>query len=132
MRLARWLAPLGLVALPALARAQDPVPLYPENYKVLFENDKVRVVDFRLAKGATEKTHSHPTHVAVFLTDVKIRFTLPDGSTRLREAKAGETAFSDPTAHASENIGPADAHGILIELKTAMRPAPGSGGRGKE
>ena len=131
MRWSRLLAPLGLlgvVALPAVARAQDPVPLYPENYQVLFENDRVRVVDFRLTKGATEKTHSHPTHVAGFLTDVKIRFTLPDGSVRLREAKAGETGFSDPTALASENIGPADANGILIELKTPPHPAPGRGG----
>ena len=51
-------APLGLLLLalagtaPA-AQAQDPVPLYPENYKVLFENDRVRIVDFRHAKGAT-------------------------------------------------------------------------------
>lgn len=102
-------------ALPA--SAQDPVPLYPENYRVLFENDRVRVVDFRLAAGATEATHSHPAHVAVFLVDVKIRFTLPDGTTRIREARAGESAFSEPTAHASKNLAATDAHGILIELK---------------
>ena len=101
----------------AASLAQDPLKLYPENYTVLFENDRVRVVDFRLAKGATEKAHSHPTHVAVFLTEVKIRFTLPDGQTRLREARAGEIAYSEPTTHASENIGSADAHGILVELK---------------
>ncbi|MGH9313430.1 MAG: heme-binding protein [Vicinamibacterales bacterium] len=97
--------------------SQDPLKLYPENYKILAENDRVRVLDFRLAKGATETTHSHPTHVAVFLTDVKIRFRLPNGETRLREARAGDVAYSDTTAHASENIGSADAHGILIELK---------------
>lgn len=102
------------------AAAQDPVPLYPENYRVLFENDRVRVVDFRLAAGATEATHTHPAHVAVFLVDVKIRFTLPDGTTRIREAKAGESAFSEPVAHASRNIAATDAHGILIELKTAQ------------
>jgi beta-alanine degradation protein BauB len=106
--------------------SQDPLALYPENYKVLAENDRVRVLDFRLARGATEKTHAHPAHVAVFLVDVKIRFTLPDGTTRIREAQAGETAVSDATAHASENIGPADAHGILVELKNGGSPAPGS------
>jgi beta-alanine degradation protein BauB len=112
---------LGFLALPATGQAQDPLSLYPENYKVLFENDRVRVLDFRLAKGATEKSHEHPTHVAVFLEDVKIRFTLPNGETKVRTAKAGEVAYSDPTAHASENIGDTDAHGILVELKKAPR-----------
>ncbi len=102
---------------------RDPLRLYPENYRILFENEHVRVLDFRLARGASESTHEHPRHVAVFLTDVKIRFTLPDGSQRLREARSGDVAYSEPTAHASENIGPAEAHGVLIELRT---PAPGA------
>lgn len=125
-------AALGLASLAGLfvqgeARSQDrtrdPLVLYPGNYSVRFENQHVRVLDFRLAKGATETTHDHPRHVAVFLTDVRIRFTLPDGTTRIREARAGETAYSEPTAHASENIGPADAHGVLIEFKA---PTPGT------
>ena len=106
-----------VLAVPTSARAQDTVPLYPENYTVLLENDLVRVVDFRLRKGATEKPHSHPTHVAVFLADFTIRFTLPDGQTRIREGRPGEIAFSEPAVHASENIGGTDAHGVLIELK---------------
>lgn len=114
-----------LLALPSLAAGQDPVPLYPENYRVLFENDRVRIVDFRLARGATEEIHTHPPHVAVFLTDVRIRFTLPDGSVRLREAKAGEAAYSGETAHASKNVGPADAHGVLVELKDGSPRAMG-------
>jgi gluconolactonase len=113
-------------SLPGSALVQestrDPLRLYPENYRILFENEHVRVLDFRLAQGATETTHEHPRHVAVFLTDVRIRFTLPSGETRLREAKAGDVAYSEPTAHASENVGPADAHGVLIELRS------GSGG----
>lgn len=114
--LAAALGLLGALETPP-AETRDPLALYPENYRVLFENEHVRLLDFRLARGATEKTHEHPRHVAVFLTDVKIRFTLPSGEVRLREAKAGDVAYSEPTAHASENVGPADAHGVLIELK---------------
>ena len=66
------------------ALAQDPVPLYPENYKVLLENDRVRVLDFQLKKGAKENSHSHPAAVTYVLTAFKIRFTFPDGSTRIR------------------------------------------------
>jgi hypothetical protein len=34
----------ALLLLAAAALAQDPVPLYPDNYKVLLENDRVRAL----------------------------------------------------------------------------------------
>lgn len=114
------LASLGLAA-PALA--QDPVALYPGNYKVLFENDNVRVLDFRLARGATEAMHFHPENVAVFLADFKIRFTLPDGSTRERVGHPGEVSYSTATMHSPVNVGDTDAHGILVELKRPPQDA---------
>ena len=65
MRLGRGLLldVMVLATLPVMARAQDPVPRYPRNYRVLVENDRVRVLDFRLRKGDTEELHSHPAHV---------------------------------------------------------------------
>jgi beta-alanine degradation protein BauB len=114
---------LAFFGLSGVGRTQDPVPLYPENYTVLFENDRVRVLDFRLRKGASEKLHSHPANVAVFLTEVKIKFTLADGQTRMREARAGDISYSEATVHSPVNIGDNDAHGIIVELKT-----PPSGG----
>jgi beta-alanine degradation protein BauB len=107
---------LGMVAT---AAAQDPLPLYPENYKVLVENERVRVLDFRLREGATETSHSHPAHVVYVVAPFKVRFTFPDGRTGIREAKAGDVLFSEAVTHATENIGGTNAHGILVELKTA-------------
>jgi beta-alanine degradation protein BauB len=107
------------VSLTAMAGAQDPLPLYPENYRVLMENDRVRVLDFRLRKGATERSHSHPAHVVYVLAPFEVRFTFPDGRTRIRKAAAGEVLFSEAVTHATENIGGTEAHGILVELKTA-------------
>ena len=112
----------ALVGLPSAGLCQDPVPLYPNNYKVLFENDRVRVLDFKLRKGDSEKAHFHPANVAVFLADFKIQFTLPDGTTKMREGHPGEVAWSEATKHTPVNVGDSDAHGILIELKT---PPPG-------
>ena len=99
------------------AMAQDPVPLYPDNYKVLLENDRVRVLDFQLKRGAKENFHAHPAAVTYVIAPFKIRFTFPDGTTRIREAKAGDVFFGEPLIHASENIGDTDAHGLLIEMK---------------
>jgi len=114
-----------LACAPLAALAQDPLPIYPDNYKVLLENDRVRVLDFKLRKGAKEDFHSHPAHVAYVITGFKIRFTLPGGETRIRETKDGDVLFSEAITHASENIGDSDAHGILIELKTPTAGAAG-------
>jgi quinol monooxygenase YgiN len=108
----------------AITSAPDPVPIYPQNYKVLLENDRVRVVDFRLAKGATEDFHSHPANVAVFLDTFKIRFRFPDGTMSIRDARPGDVGYSGPVIHASENIGETDAHGVLVELKQWVPSKP--------
>jgi quinol monooxygenase YgiN len=109
---------LAALLVPAAASlAQDPVPLYPGNYKVLFENDEVRVLDFRLAKGATEAMHEHPANVAIFLADFTIRFTLPDGQTKLRVGHPGDVSYSEATKHSPVNVGETDAHGVIVELK---------------
>src|SRR5215510_2598704 len=107
-----------LILFAGVAEAQDPVPLYPGNYKVLLENDRVRVLDFQLKKGAKEDFHAHPAAVTYVLAPFKIRFTFPDGSTRIREAKAGDVFYGEALTHASENIGDTDAHGLLIEMKS--------------
>lgn len=101
---------------------EDPVPRYPGNYKVLVENDRVRVLDFRLRRGDTEELHSHPAHVLYVLEPFTIRFKLPDGRTAIREAKAGDVLFSEAVTHSPTNIGSTDAHGILVELKTPPSP----------
>ena len=118
------IAVFGLILFAGAAVAQDPVPLYPQNYKVLLENDRVRVLDFQLKKGAKEDFHTHPAAVTYVIAPFKIRFTFPDGSTRIREAKAGDVFYGDALTHASENIGDTDAHGLLIEMKSAMKPVP--------
>lgn len=110
-----------LILFAVAAAAQDPVPIYPNNYKVLLENERVRVLDFQLKKGAKEDFHAHPAAVTYVLAPFKIRFTFPDGTTRIREAKAGEVFYGDPLIHASENIGDTDAHGLLVEMKSASK-----------
>lgn len=112
------LATLLLAPILVFGQGQDPLKLYPENYKVIVENDRVRVLDFKLKKGAKENPHMHPAHVVYVLTGFKIRFTFPDGKTGIRETKTGDVLYSSAVIHASENIGNTDAHGLLVELKT--------------
>ena len=116
---ARSAAVLAALTLTGRAvTAQDPVPLYPDNYKVMIENDRVRVMDFRLRKGDREELHAHPAHVLYVLEPFRINLRFPDGRTGLREVRAGEVLYSDAVVHSPTNVGDTDAHGILIELKT--------------
>jgi quinol monooxygenase YgiN/quercetin dioxygenase-like cupin family protein len=118
---------LGVIDTPARAASLDPVSLYPGNYAVLLENDRVRVLDFKLARGARESMHEHPANVVYVLAPFRIRFTSPDGNSVVREAKAGEVLYNPkPFQHASENIGDTDAHGLLVELKTGGGTAAGT------
>jgi quinol monooxygenase YgiN/quercetin dioxygenase-like cupin family protein len=113
----------ALVLFASAASAQDPVSLYPDNYKVLLENERIRVLDFQLKKGAKENFHQHPAAVTYVLAPFKIRFSFKDGTTNIREAKAGEVFYGEAVVHASENIGDTDAHGLLIEMKAAKKGA---------
>jgi quercetin dioxygenase-like cupin family protein len=108
-----------LAVLWTTAHAQDPVKASPQYYKVLLENDQVRVLEYRLKAGEKEPMHSHPAGVVYVLTGAKLKFTYPDGRTEERTAATGETFWRDPTTHAVENVGDIEAHAIAIDLKTS-------------
>jgi quercetin dioxygenase-like cupin family protein len=105
------------------ANAQDPVKVDAKHYKVEFENDSVRVL--RITYPAHEKSvmHHHPNSVAVFLTDGKSRFTLPDGKTQDAPVKAGAVQWTDAGEHLPENVGDKSFELILVELKTTKAAA---------
>ena len=110
-----------LALLWATAHAQDPVKTSPQNYKVLLENDQVRVLEYRLKAGEKEPMHSHPAGVVYVLSGAKLKFSYPDGRTEERSAATGETIWRDPTTHAVENVGETEAHAIAIDVKTPGR-----------
>jgi quercetin dioxygenase-like cupin family protein len=118
MRRVLWFAPaLLLLATAAPVFAQDPVKVDSKHYKLEFENDDVRVL--RITYGPHEKStmHEHPNAVAVFLTDAKGKFTLPDGSTQAPDMKKGTSMFTPAGKHLPENTGDQPFELLLVELK---------------
>ena len=95
----------------------DAVSVAPDLYKVLLENDRVRVLDVQYGPGVKSDMHSHPDLVAVFLTASKARLSLTDGQTLDIEVQAGESLFIEAQEHTVENTGTAEIHGLLVELK---------------
>ena len=103
----------------ALMFGQDAVKTDPSHYKVEFENDKVRILRFHYGPHEKSIMHSHPDAVAVFLTDGKVKFTLPDGKTVDASGKAGMAQFTPAQIHLPENEGDSPMDGVVIELKGA-------------
>ena len=96
---------------------EDAVKVAPNNYRSLLENDRVRLLESRLRPGEKTAMHAHPDVVAYPLTDCKVAFTLPDGEHFEAELKAGEPGFFEAQSHSTENVGPGEAHVLLVELK---------------
>jgi len=110
------------IAVPA-ALAQDATKVDAKHYKVEFQNSRVRIV--RAHYGPHEKSvmHSHPDSVAIFQTDGRVKFTYPNGKTEERDLKAGQALWTPATRHLPENLTGNDMEVILIEFKTARKPA---------
>ena len=105
------------VATP-LALAQDPVSVDAKHYKVMFENDQVRVLRIHYSPKEKSVMHEHPASVVVFLSTCKAKFTLPDGSTTTAGGgKAGSVRFTDAGKHLPEDIGATPIDAVLVELK---------------
>ncbi len=104
-----------LLALPALA--QDPTEVDSKHYKVVFENNQVRVL--RITYGPHEKSvmHEHPGGVVVFLTDSRVKMTFPDGKTEESSGKAGEAIWVKGETHLPENLSDEPLELILVEMK---------------
>jgi quercetin dioxygenase-like cupin family protein len=108
----------------AAARAQDPVKVDPQHYKMEVDNAQVRVL--RIHYGPHEKSvmHAHPNAVIVFLTDGKMKFTMPDGKTTESDFKAGQTMWTPAGTHLPENLSDQPMEGILTELKSRAAAKP--------
>jgi quercetin dioxygenase-like cupin family protein len=119
----RKLFPLGYVVVlaalvltaPAPAAAQDPLKTSPDQFKVLFENEQVRVLEFNGKAGSKAPMHAHPDHVVYIVTGGKSRFTAADGKVTEMDGKSGDVRWNAAGSHASEAI--TDTKAILVELK---------------
>jgi hypothetical protein len=98
--------------------SRDPVVTDGDKYKVMLENDRVRVLEYRDSPGQRTTPHHHPDSVLCSLSRFKRQFTLPDGTTLTREVVPGVVVFNKDQCHIGENVGDTDTHVIIIELKS--------------
>lgn len=99
--------------MPELKDIKQTIP----ELKPLLENDRVRLLDFKLQPGMKTARHSHPDTVVYALNDQKLRFISPDDEKKVVELKLGQAIWMNAETHVVENIGKTEARGVVIELK---------------
>lgn len=99
----------------------DPIATNPDLYHLLFENDRVRVLEYIDGPGDATQPHSHPDSVMVTLSTFRRR--LRSGDTEMDvELPAFEARWLGAQEHAGTNIGDTPTHTIFVELKEPSRP----------
>jgi len=96
-----------------------------ENHRILFENERVRVLDTNIPAGETVPLHTHrwPSVMYVMSFSDFVRYddqggVLLDSRTLSSKPNAGEVMWSPPLEpHTLKNIGSADLRVISVELK---------------
>ncbi len=97
-------------------QSTDPIITDPELYSVVFENDRVRVLEYRDRPGDRTCPHTHPDMVIVPLTTFRRRLTV-NGRTVEVEKIAHQAGWVDAQTHIGENIGNSESHALFVELK---------------
>lgn len=99
------------------AQAPDPLLRDGDKYRLVLENERVRVLRYHDEPGATTHLHHHPCFVLYALGPFRRELAFPDGSRRTRAFQAGETAWMPAQSHAGHNVGDTPTDALLIELK---------------
>lgn len=104
---------------------RDPATTNPDLYRVIMENERVRVLEYRDRPGDRTFPHGHPDSVMVTLSAFRRRLIDGERTTDV-ELTDGLVRWLPAQEHAGENIGETETHVIFVELKdTGRTPASG-------
>jgi hypothetical protein len=103
--------------------AADPVCTDPDKYQVIFENDRVRVLEYRDLPGGKTLPHRHPDSVMYTLSAFQRRLHAHQG-TRDVVMEPGRAHWLPAQTHSGENTGTTPTHVLFVELKDAVTTGP--------
>jgi hypothetical protein len=120
---------LAALGVSRKALSQDAVTSDPRSFRVVLENERVRVLEYRSGPGlgvCGQGMHYHPDRVSISLTGGKIRIADAQGKTAVRELAAGQVFFARAETHSTENVGGSGTRTYIIELKgEGWKPSSG-------
>ena len=95
----------------------DPTISDPDKYRVVFENERVRVLEYRDTPGQRTSPHEHPDSVMITLSGFDRRLVGAGGESRDVTLEPGEIRWLDAQVHSGENVGDRPTHVMFVELK---------------
>jgi quercetin dioxygenase-like cupin family protein len=101
---------------PERGAVADPTQTDPDKYRVVFENARVRVLEYRDDPGARTSPHDHPDSVMITLSGFDRRLIVGDQS-RDVTLEPGQVRWLDAQTHSGENTGSTPTHVMFVELK---------------
>ena len=107
--------------------ADDPACTDPDKYQVVFENDRVRVLEYRDLPGGKTHPHQHPDSVMYTRSAFQRRLHAHHGS-RDVAMESGRAYWLPAQTHAGENTGTTPTHVLFIELKETRTASPARAG----
>ena len=116
----------AVLAISALASAQDPTKVEPKHYRLDFENDHVQVVSVHYGPHEKSVLHDHPGGVVVCITGGHLLFTDENGKSREVFSKPGEARWFPPFKHKVENLGDEPYNAVYIAIKNKGTAADGA------
>lgn len=109
-------------------KGKDSLKAAPKIFKKVFENDKVRVLDATIKKGAKVPDHVHPDMLAYVVTGGQAELTLPGAEGTKKKEKQeftpGQGMFIAAGSHAAKNTGKTDIKLVVVELKATGGASP--------
>ena len=107
-------APLMAFAAPA----PDPLAAAPEMYKLLFENDKLRIMEVTFKPGQKIARHTHPNeHYVTVLEAGTLTIHHDDGTANVNELKVNQVVQIPAETHWAENTGKTEVKLLVTETK---------------
>jgi len=104
----------------------DPTVTNPDHYKVIFENERVRVLEYTDKPGDRTTPHQHPDSVMFTLSSFRRRLYANNDEHHDVEATAGRPGWLAAQQHSGHNIGDTDTHVIFVELKEGSASPSGA------
>jgi beta-alanine degradation protein BauB len=96
----------------------DPVVASPDKFRILLENENVRVVEYVLKPGERDNWHTHPAKSSYVASGGSLRIHLDSGETVDVEERTGTASWMNEIGkHYAENVGNTEVRIVLTEVR---------------
>ena len=103
--------------MPKTAKIEEALTAAPNNYKLLFENDRVRMLSLTIDPGERTAMHSLRDHLVYNISDCTATFITPGGEAEKCNMNAGQAHWFPGTSHEMANEGTKPLELIITEFK---------------